>query len=108
MYLDLLLQKYKNSPDEYDFFEFRKESLTFAKETIETNIQTGVTTPESYVEDLKSFLAATKILMMDAAQSLGATNEHTQRLKKRVQLLNGEIAEIQGGEEEQQQPVQVA
>ena len=47
-YLDLLLKKYKNSPDEYSFFEFRKESLSFTKETIEGNIQAGVTTPDSY------------------------------------------------------------
>jgi len=47
-YLDFLLKKYKNSPDEYSFFEFRKESLSFTKETIEGNIQAGVTTPDSY------------------------------------------------------------
>jgi len=45
----------------------------------------------------------TKKLMMNAAQTFGATNEHTQRLKKRVQLLQGEIAEIEGGAEEQPQ-----
>ena len=28
-YLDLLLQKHRNSPDDYAFFEFRKESLQF-------------------------------------------------------------------------------
>ena len=56
-YLDLVLAKYKNSPDEYAFFEFRKESLSFTKETIEGNIEAGVTTPESYTQDLKQFLA---------------------------------------------------
>jgi len=75
-YLGVLMLKYKSSPDEYAFFEFRKESLQFQKETIETNIQTGVTTPESYTADLKKFLQATKSLMMDAAQKLGATSEH--------------------------------
>lgn len=40
--------------------------------------------------------------MMDAAKSLGATNEHTQRLKKRVEIITGEIAEIEGGTTEQQ------
>jgi len=33
---------------------------------------------------------------------MGATNEHTQRLKKRVQILQGEIAEIEGGAAEEQ------
>lgn len=46
--------------------------------------------------------------MMNAAQTLGATNEHTQRLKKRVQILQGEIAEIEGGAEEQQTQAQPA
>lgn len=40
-----------------------------------------------------------KALLRDAVNSLGPTNEHTQRLKKRVQLVMGEIAEIEGGAE---------
>ena len=79
-YLDLLLQKHRNSPDDYAFFEFRKESLQFQKETIETNISTGVTTPESYATDLKQYMSDVKALLRDAVNSLGPTNEHTQRL----------------------------
>ena len=37
-YLGLLMQKFKNSPDEHQFFEFRVESLQFQKSTLETNI----------------------------------------------------------------------
>ena len=79
-YLDLLLQKHRNSPDDYAFFEFRKESLQFQKETIETNISTGVTTPESYAADLKQYMSDVKALLRDAVNSLGPSNEHTQRL----------------------------
>ena len=99
-YLDLLIQRYKNSPDEAEFFGFRKESLTFAKQTIETNVQSGITTQESYLGDVKKFLADTKALMMEAAQALGATHEHTQRLKKRVQILNNEIQTMEGEAQE--------
>ena len=102
-YLDGLIQRYANQPDEKSFFEFRKESLEFSKETIETNISTGVTTPESYVADLKQYLQDTKNLMLDAAKSLGATSEHAQRLKQRVLTIQGEIAEIESGAEEQEQ-----
>ena len=59
-------------------------------------MQSGITTPESYLGDVKKFLADTKALMMEAAKALGATNEHTQRLKKRVQILNNEIQTMEG------------
>ena len=83
-YLTLLMEMYRNSPDELAFFEFRKESLDFAKESIEGDIGAGVITPESYTDNIKSFLAATKRLHQEAQSSLGASNEHTQRLKKRI------------------------
>ena len=78
-YLSLMIQlnKRDNKQDEVSFFEFRQESLQFQKESIETNIETGVTTPESYTADIKVYLAAQKKLMMEAAKALGATNEHT-------------------------------
>ena len=37
--------------------------LAFAKESIETNVSTGITTVESYIAELKQYLAATKKLM---------------------------------------------
>ena len=40
--------KYKNQPDEKAFYEARKDQLDFAKDSIQTNIETGITTPESY------------------------------------------------------------
>ena len=51
-YLKVLLIKYKNQPDEKEFFEMRIESLDFAKSGIETNVQTGVLSPEGYVKQL--------------------------------------------------------
>jgi len=55
-YLKLLLIKYKNKPEEKEFFEMRIESLDFAKQSIETNVETGILTPESYVKRLTVYL----------------------------------------------------
>ena len=55
-YLKVLMVKYKNKPDEKEFFEMRVESLEFAKQGIETNVQTGVLSPESYVKQLQKYL----------------------------------------------------
>ena len=46
--------------------------------------------------------------MMEAAHAHGATNEHTQRLKKRVGLITEEIAEIEGGAQGQAQDAAMA
>ena len=59
-------------------------------------MQSGITTQDSYLADVNKFLADTKALMMEAAKALDATNEHTQRLKKRVQILNNEIQTMEG------------
>ena len=40
------LKKFAHSPDEHDFFQFKKESLEFAKGTLETNFGAGVLTPQ--------------------------------------------------------------
>ena len=71
--------------------------LAFAKESIETNVSTGITTVESYIAELKQYLAATKKLMSQASQSLGSNNEHTQRLTKRTKIIQAEIIEMEGG-----------
>ena len=55
-YLKVLMVKYKNKPDEKEFFEMRVESLEFAKQGIETNVQTGVLSPEGYVKQLQKYL----------------------------------------------------
>ena len=55
-YLKVLMVKYKNKPDEKEFFEMRVESLEFAKQGIETNVQTGVLSPEVYVKQLQKYL----------------------------------------------------
>ena len=47
-YLEVMLIKYKNKPDEKEFFEMRIESLGFAKESIETNVNTGILTQVGY------------------------------------------------------------
>ena len=55
--------KYKNQPDEKAFYEARKDQLDFAKDSIQTNIETGITTPESYCQGLKKYLQKTNALM---------------------------------------------
>ena len=93
-FLDMLMQKYKSSPDEFSFFEMSKDSLNFTKESIEGNIAAGVTSPESYVADIKQFLELSRRNYQDALSTLGESNEHTMRLNKRCRLLEGEIQEI--------------
>jgi len=69
--LELKLKMYKNSSDEYTFFEFRKDSLDFAKEAILGNTKAGVTTPEIYTQDLKKFLSTSQQHLKEVAQRLG-------------------------------------
>jgi hypothetical protein len=47
----------KLSGDDKEFFESKIESLSFAKDTIETNVQTGIITMEAYVENVKRYKA---------------------------------------------------
>ena len=48
-YLDLLVQKHASDPDVAEMFSFRKESLTFQRDTIQGNVSGGITTEESYL-----------------------------------------------------------
>lgn len=59
-YHAMLMEKFKNSPDDHDFYEMRVDSLKFTKDSIEGNIAAGVTSPESYTADLQKFLAESK------------------------------------------------
>ena len=93
-YLEVMLIKYKNKPDEKEFFEMRMESLSFAKEGIETNVNTGILTPTGYVAQITKYMAKVQKQADEAAQTLGAQNEHTQRLNKRVSLIKAEIADM--------------
>ena len=62
---------------------------------MENNVHSGIKTPYSYLGDVKKLLADTKALTMEAAKAFSATNEHTQRLKKRVLILNNEVETLE-------------
>lgn len=76
-YQAMLMEKFKNSPDDYEFYEMRVDSLKFTKDSIEGNIAAGVTSPESYVADLNQFLADSKQNYNEALKALGANHEQT-------------------------------
>jgi hypothetical protein len=73
--------------DDLDFFKSKIESLEFSKQSLETNVQTGIITPDKYIKGVKVYKKQVESLLNEATQKLGADNENTQRLKKRVQLL---------------------
>ena len=102
-YLKVMITKYKNQPDEKEFFEMRIESLDFAKSSIETNVQTGIVTPESYIKQINVYHKKLQQQAQKAAQELGAKNEHVQRLNKRVSVVKNELAEMGVGMEEAQE-----
>ena len=83
-----------NKPDEKEFFEMRMESLSFAKEGIETNVNTGILTPSGYVQQITKYMTRVQKQAAEAAQTLGSQNEHTKRLNKRISLIKAEIVEM--------------
>lgn len=99
-YLGKMIQKYKNSPDEKDLYEAKAESLNFAKDQIETNVSTGILTPESYLRQLRKYVQKVQKQAQECEAAHGPTNEHTQRLKKRAGLIQTEISDMEGGMEE--------
>ena len=54
------IKKYQNSEDELSFFNFKKENLDFARDTLQTNFETGILTPVKYLSDIKEYLMAQK------------------------------------------------
>ncbi len=80
--------------DDRDYFKSKIESLEFAKGSLESNVQTGILTPEKYLNGVKQYLKSVQKLLVQATTQLGKTNEHTKRLNKRVELLNIEIADM--------------
>lgn len=66
--------------DEREFFEAKMESLQFNKGTLETNVQTGVMTPDKYLVSIKKYLKQVQSLLKEATKDLGSSNEHTRRL----------------------------
>ena len=62
--------------DEMDFYNNKVDSLKFKKKTIESNIENGYVTPESYIAGVKGYLAKLEKIYKQAAENLGKSNKH--------------------------------
>lgn len=85
-------------PDDRDFFESKIESLNFAKGSIETNVSTGITSMDAYVDDVRKYKVQSEMQLKEAIKTLGSANSHVERLKKRVELCQAEIGEMDTAE----------
>jgi hypothetical protein len=52
-YLQLMCKKLKG--DDLDFFKSKIESLEFSKQSLETNVSTGIITPDKYIKSVKVY-----------------------------------------------------
>jgi hypothetical protein len=80
--------------DDREFILSKVESIQFEKTNIETNVSTGIFTPEKYVKGIKVFRKKIEALLDQATKQLGPKNEHTLRLKKKLSLLDEEITDF--------------
>jgi hypothetical protein len=70
-YTKIMMQKYKNSQNEFDFFESKLDTLEYAKEDLAGQMSAGVLTEKKYLVKLEKSLRETKALAQQAASSLG-------------------------------------
>lgn len=70
--------------DDKEFITNKIESIEFEKSNIETNVSTGITTPEKYIKGIKLYKKKSEALLAQATNKLGASHQTTQRLKKRI------------------------
>ena len=102
-FTDGQIQQYQNSPDELDFFNFKKETLEFAQQTLQTNFETGILTPQKYLEDIKAYLQTQKQLLKQCTEENGNSDEHTKRLKERCIVIADEIKELMDDMKQEQE-----
>jgi hypothetical protein len=74
-YLTKLAKTIKDK-DERDFYNNKVDSLKFKKSTIETNVENGYVTPESYTAGVKAYLTKLEKTYKAANTKLGRTNKH--------------------------------
>lgn len=92
-YLGKLVKTIKDK-DERDFYNDKVDSLKFKKTTIESNIENGYITPESYIAGVKAYLAKLEKIYKQATGNLGKSNKHVQRLEGRLRVVMGEVKEM--------------
>ena len=97
-YLQAKCKKLKGG--DLEFFQQEVETIEFNKQTLETNIQNQFVTPQKYLSDVKKYKKQVEKLRTEATQKLGPKHETTQRLVKRLDLLNEEIASMEEGMQE--------
>ena len=61
-YTKVMMQKYKNSQNEFDFFESKLDTLEYAKEDIMGQMQAGMLTEKKYLVKLEKSLRETNAL----------------------------------------------
>jgi hypothetical protein len=83
--------------DERDFFNDKVDSLKFKKSTIQSNIENGYVTPQSYVASVTKQLSATEKLAKMAVSAHGKGNKHVHRLEERLTILRTELKDMADG-----------
>ena len=99
----------KSSGHEKEFYSDKLGNLEFQKNTIESNIQIGIITPERYLGNLKKYQTDQESLYKSSkVEKLGRTNKHAVRILRRIELVKIEINDMENPpeEEEEEQPVQ--
>ena len=71
-------------------------------QTLESNCQMNLITPEKYLAGNKAYLEKQKNLLLSIYKQLDKNNVHFQRIKRRVELVTKEIKEQEEGEDEPQ------
>lgn len=89
---------------EKDFYKDKLGNLEFQKNTIESNVQIGIITPQRYLLNLKKYQADQEALYASARVSkLGKTNKHAIRILKRIDLTKLEINDMENPQEEEEE-----
>ena len=93
--------KQTKDKDEREFYSDKIDSLKFKQSTIQSNIDNGFVTPESYIAGVKTYEAKTSKLFKEASAKFGNTNKHVQRLENRLNIMKKEILDMEEGDSAQ-------
>lgn len=84
------MTKMKNK-DDRDFFQCKVESLEFSRDGLQSQVESGIITPDKYLADVKRYKVKVTKLLGQAQQQTGAKSTHVYRIVKRLELINEEI-----------------